>query len=393
VDPEGFAALRTPEGAHLLASLPPYDPDDAIALTARLRRDHDPGLVAAALTTARLRARAAHKFGTDAASMFFTPDGLEQATRARVAAHRASRFAGAGVHRVADLGCGIGGDLRALARAGCHVRGVERDPLTAAVAAANVEALGLTDRAEVHTGDAEGADLTGVDGVFCDPARRGAKGRVFDPDAYVPPWDVLLDLARRTPAAGAKVAPGLPHDRVPEDADTEWVSDDGDVTEAVLWFGGLRDGTGRRATLLPSGATLTAADAPAEVPTGPVGRALYEPDGAVIRAGLVGAVAAAVDGRLLDPTIAYVTADALVSTPFATPYEVRDVLPFGVKRLTAYVREHGIGTLTVKKRGTAVEPEQLRRRLRPSGPHAATFVLTRVAGAQTVLVVARRETR
>ena len=121
--------------------------------------------------------------------------------------------------------------------------------------------------------------------------------------------------------------------------------------------------------------------------TGALGGYLYEPDGAVIRAGLVGETAAQVHGRLLDATIAYVTSDALTPVPTATAYRVLDSMPFGLKRLRTYLRGRDVGTLTIKKRGTAVVPEQLRRQLDLRGSTKATIILTRVAGSQQVLVV------
>jgi hypothetical protein len=138
--------------------------------------------------------------------------------------------------------------------------------------------------------------------------------------------------------------------------------------------------------VLPAGATLVDSGL-GPPPVGPPGDWLYEPDGAVIRAGLVGEVVARVPGgRLLDPTIAYVAADALVATPYARAYRVTDVLPFSLARLRALLRARGVGRVTVKKRGSAVEVQALRRDLRLSGPAEATVVLTRVAGAQTVLL-------
>lgn len=381
-----FEALRTPAGAALLAEASAaYGREDGFALGTRLRRTHAPDLVAAALTQARLRARAADKFDpADAGRMFFTVDGYEQATRVAVARHRAERLAaalGRGAS-VADLCCGIGGDLVELARAGLTVTGVEADELTAAVAAANVAALGVP--AQVVHADATTTDRTGYAAVVCDPARRGGRGRVFDPDAYRPPWSFVLELLAGT--ACVKVAPGLPHERIPGGVEAEWVSERGEVKEAALWSGELaRDGVRRRATLLPSGATLTDRDDPGPV-VRPLGAYLYEPDGAVIRAGLVTAAAARVGGGLIDQSIAYVTADAAVETPFARGYRVLDTLPYDVKALRRYVRDHGIGVLTVKKRGVGVEPEKLRAALRPRGERTATFVVTRVAGAATVLV-------
>jgi THUMP domain-containing protein len=389
VDAAAFRALLGPEGERLLAQLPPYDDATALPVGERLRREgHDATLVATALTQARLRARARTKFGDLAPRLFFTPDGLEQATRPAVAARHAARFAAAGVSRVADLCCGIGGDLPPLASVGTGVLGVDRDPLTAEVARANLAALGLAERAEVRCADVTEVDLSGIDGAFIDPARRGGRGRVFDPAAYSPPYSFVLDLAGRVPATGAKLAPGIPHHALPAGAEAEWVSDGGHVVECALWFGPLATGARRRATLLPSGATLTG-DGTATGTVGPVRRYLYEPDGAVIRAGLVAEAATRVDGTLVDASIAYLTADRAVESPFMTGYEVTDVLPFQLKRLRALLRARGVGRLTVKKRGSAIEPEALRRRLRLDGPAEATVVLTRVAGDPTVLLVDR----
>jgi hypothetical protein len=385
-----FRALLGAEGAAVLARIPGYDGERALATAAALRRDGvDADLAAAALTQARLRARARGKLGDAAARLWFTPDGLEQATRPGVAAGHAERFARAAVERVADLCCGIGGDLVPLAGAArSGAVGVDRDPLTAAVAAANAAVLGAGERVEVRCEDVAVTDLAGVDGVFVDPARRGGGRRALDPGSWSPPFSFVLDVAARVPATGAKLAPGVPHGVLPVDAEAEWVSDRGDVVECALWCGPLATGVRRRATLLPSGATLTGDGTRRGVP-GPVGRYLVEPDGAVIRAGLVAEAADLVGGRLLDPTIAYLTCQHRPSTPFGTAYEVTDVLPFGLKRLRTLLRDRGVGRLTVKKRGTAVQPEALRARLRLRGDAEATIVLTRIAGRQSVLLVER----
>ncbi len=383
-----FAALRTPRGTALLDELRDHDPARELATATRLRRDHPASLVSAALGQARLRQRAVAKFGADDAyRMFFTPDGVEQATRTSVAAHRAERFARlGGVRSVADLCCGIGGDAIALARRGISVLAVDRDPLTAVVARANAEALGLQDRIEVRCADVTEIDTSAYDAVFVDPARRGGRGRIFDPEAYSPPLSWATEAALRAPRAALKIAPGIPHEAIGPHAEAEWISDGGDVKEAVLWFGqGIEPGT-FRATLLPSGAALTATAPLPAPPVGPVGRYLYEPDGAVIRAHLVAAVVARCGGRLIDETIAYVTSDEPHPSPYATGYEITDQLPFHMKRLKALLRERRIGVLTVKKRGSAVEPEELRRKMKLQGPHAATVFLTRVAGAPTMLI-------
>jgi SAM-dependent methyltransferase len=385
-----FRALLTPEGAALLAGIPAYDGERALANASALRRAGvEPGLAAAAQTQARLRARARGKLGVAADRMWFTPEGLEQATRPAVAARHARRFAGHRPARVVDLCCGIGGDLVALAGAAATgAVGVDRDPLTAVVAAANAEALGVADRVEVRCEDVTGADLAGIDAAFVDPARRGPSGRALDPRSWSPPLSFVLELAGRVPATGAKLAPGVPHGVLPAAAEAEWVSDGGDVVECALWCGPLSTGVRRRATLLPSGATLTG-DGTRSGEPGAVGRYLVEPDGAVIRAGLVAEAADLIGGRLLDPTIAYLTCDDRPETPFGTAYEVTDVLPFGLKRLRTLLRQRGVGRLTVKKRGTAVQPEALRTQLRLRGDAEAIVVLTRIAGEQSVLLVER----
>ncbi|MFD6996347.1 methyltransferase domain-containing protein [Streptomyces mirabilis] len=381
-----FASLLTPEGRALLDEVRGTEPAQELAVATRLRRDHPAELVSAALGQARLRQRAAAKFGAeDAERMYFTPNGVEQSTRTTVATHRARRLRSLGVRSVADLCSGIGGDAIALARAGIRVLAVDRDPLTVAVARANAEALGLADLIEVREADVTEVDTQAYDAVFVDPARRGGRGRIFDPEAYSPPLSWAIATALKAPLAALKIAPGIPHEAVPAEAEAEWISDAGDVKEAVLWFGtepGLV-----RATLLPGPRELRGRGLP-DPAVRAVGRYLYEPDGAVIRAHLVAEVAEEVDGGLVDETIAYITADELRPTPYAAAYEITDRLPFNVKKLKALLRERGVGVLTVKKRGSAVEPEELRKKALPKqhGPHSATVFLTRVAGAPTMLL-------
>lgn len=398
----GVEALVTGRGRQALDAAAALDPGDPLAAAAAMRRQgYEPPLAAAALGQATLRARAAAKFGPDAARMFFTADGLQQATRPVVAARRAARLAAAGLHHVTDLCCGIGSDALAFARAGLTVHAVDADPATLAVARANAEALGLSDRITVECADATTITLptrpAGEVGpeaaIFCDPARRAGGRRVFDPDAYSPPWSFLMTLTDRPTCL--KLGPGIGHDRLPPGAEAEWVSVAGEVVEAALWCGPLAQ-VPRRATVIrpsgPTGVTETAemtgsGDREAEV--GPVRSYLYDPGGAVIRAHLVAELGDQLGATIADPTIAYLYGDQLIDTPFAKGYEITDVLPFSVKRLRALVRERGIGQVTVKKRGSAVEPEELRRALRPglrSGGSAAVLVLTRVAGKPTAIL-------
>ncbi|MFW6774109.1 THUMP-like domain-containing protein [Nocardioides sp. CPCC 205120] len=387
-----FSWLLTPDGRTLLdvagRAWADADGDPVRAAAAVRRTEPDPERSAAALTQVGLRVRGVAKFGEDALRMFFTPDGLEQATRRRVGDHRAARLAAAQVPSVVDLGCGIGGDLTALARAGLVAAGVDLDPVRVAVAEANLAALdleGATTVADVTT-----LPIDGFGVALLDPARRDGRGRVFDAEGWTPSWAFTTRLLTTRPSV-AKLAPGLPHDLVPEGVEAEWVSDRGDVKEAVLWSPHLALSR-RRATVLGDGglASMTEEDDPydgAPRPVRGVGRYLHEPDGAVIRAGLVTAVAGAVGGGLLDERIAYVTTDEAVRTPFATAYEVLEEIPYREKALRAALRERGVGRLTIKKRGVDVVPEQLRKRLALKGDAEATLVMTRVAGEGTALLV------
>jgi hypothetical protein len=386
VDLASFRWLLTPEGQEALATATRLRDDGVPALRAgeRLRRTLTPEQAAAAATQAELRVAGRVKLGDDAARMYFTPDGLEQSTRREVARHRAARLALARPGSVVDLGCGLGGDLVELARTGVTAAGVDLDPLRVEVARANLEALALP--GAVTVADATTLDLSPFGAVFADPARRGARGRVFDVDAYSPPWSFVEAVLTGT--ACVKVAPGVPHDRVPPGVEAEWVSFRGDVKEAVLWSPALAT-TARRATLVhPTGlATLTTEDDPGAGPARPVGRYLLEPDGAVVRAGLVTAVAARVDGWLLDEHIAYVSCDTVPRTQYARAFEVLEELPFHEKQLKAALRTRGVGRLTIKKRGVDVVPEQLRKRLALRGDAEATVVLTRASGRGTALLV------
>ncbi|MBO3739903.1 class I SAM-dependent methyltransferase [Actinoplanes flavus] len=388
VTPELLQLLRTPEGSKALAVAAEVTGGEPLAAASAVRaRGFGAELAAAALTQASLRERAAGKFGPDAAAMFFTRAGLEQATRAAVADRRAARLAAAGVETLADLGCGLGSDALAAARHGISVYAVDADPLTAALAAANAEATGLSGRITVECADATTVDVERYDAVFADPARRQAgRGRVFDPKAYSPPWDFIAGLPVRVPRTVLKLAPGIDHALLPPGAEGEWVSVGGDLVEAAFWCGPLASAQ-RRATLIDGSAVTELTGSGVErAPVGPVGAWIYDLDPAVIRSHLVAEFAASVCGWLADPEIAYVYTDEPVDTPFARRLGVTDVLPFSLKRLRALLRERGVGVLEIRKRGSALVPDQLRKDLKLSGPNTAGLLLTRVDGAPTALL-------
>ncbi|MCW2780449.1 MAG: hypothetical protein JWR35_898 [Marmoricola sp.] len=383
MDLDAFQWLLTDEGQRLLSTATDA-PEDPLKAGAALRRSASAEHVAAALTQVTLRRRAVPKFGDLAERMYFTPDGLEQATRLSVATHRAARLAAGETESVIDLGCSIGGDLVAFARAGITSVGVDLDPVRVAVATANLAALDVG--GAVSVADATALDTSPFDVAFADPARRSARGRTFNVDDWTPPWPFVSGLLGR--ASCVKVAPGIPHDLIPDGVEGEWVSDHGEVKEAALWSSWLAT-TARRATVIGDGglATITSEDDPGGAAVSAWGRFLYEPDGAVIRAGLVTAVSAGVKGWLLDQHIAYVGSDEPFRTPFARTYEVIEELPYREKALRAALRERAIGRLTIKKRGVNVVPDELRKRLSLAGDNEATIVLTRAEDKGICLLV------
>jgi hypothetical protein len=368
----------------LNAAMSEEDPE-SLAAASRMRTRYGPDLAAAALTQASLRRQARTKFGDAAAALFFTRAGLEQATRPEVADHHASRFVQAGIRRVIDFGCGIGSDSMAFLRAGLEVVAVDVDPATASVAQANVGG-----RAEVICAEAseviEQLITPGV-GVFCDPDRRNEQGRVWRVEDFEPRWSIVMQLLDGGRTAGVKLGPGLPHSLIPATVESEWITHRGETVEVGLWSGPGAI-SGRRSALIMPNARLTVTATP-PLPIRDLGRYIYEPAGAVIRAGAIPVLGAQIGAGLLDPQVAYLTSDQLCSTPFATAFEVRQRLPFHVKALRAWVREAQIGVLEIKKRGIDVDPADLRRRLRLAGPNSATLMIWRTPTGAIAAIVRR----
>jgi len=394
MDSSELVELLSSEGLNLLDSLPPWkSTDDVLAAVSALRKaGHSPALVAAVLSQSKLRAKAVGKFGPFASRMLFTEAGLEQATRLQVAALHAGRFQAAGLTAIADLGSGIGGDAMAIAALDLAVTAVELDEVTAAIAAYN---LAPFDNATVTNADVTAFDTGRFDGLYLDPARRTAghsnTSRISDPADYSPTLDFAFALAATTPT-GIKLGPGIDRDLIPDEAEAQWVSVDRDVVELGLWFGAVARPGIRRSALVIGGhgtAELSAEADSEDAETGTIGEFLYEPDGAVIRARLIGDLARRIDASMLSTGIAYLTADTLVDTPFASAFRITDVLPYDERTLRKELARRGIGSLEIKKRGVDVDPAALRRKLQLKGKAAATLFVTRVAGKHTALLAER----
>ncbi len=259
-------------------------------------------------------------------------------------------------------------------------------------------ASGLADLVQVRTGDVTDASvldaaLAGADAAYVDPARRdtaqrtgGRSARVVDPADWSPPWSWVEAVAARVPRTSAKVAPGVPHAMTPPGGRTTWTSVDGQLVEAEVAWPALAEGSDvRRARVIRGGDVVTVGSAtPLDdeepPPVGPVGAWLHEPDDAVIRTGLVGAMAERAGGRLLDPHVAYVTTDADVDlAPLTARYAVRHALPYDLDRLRALLVQDGVGTVVVKKRATSLDVDDVRRRLKlPKAAGSAVVLLARI---------------
>lgn len=376
------AFLRSAQGRNALAEVSrlPLTPASRLADVAAVRRIAGERFAAAVLETAVLRLRAASKLD-DAAGWLLTDDALQQATVSPVARHRAGRLAGRDVH---DVTCSIGADLYEIAAVARRCVGSDLDGIRVEMAQHNLRA-GQRNAALVQA-DALRPVTTNA-AVLADPARRDAAGRRrWNPADLVPPLDDIL-AAYADRDLVVKCAPGLDFDAVPEDAEVEVVSLSGHVREASMWLNGLAEpGVHRRATAVgPDGPLWTITDAESdECDVRKPGEWLIDPDGAIVRAGLVRHYAARHGLGQLDPRIAYLTGDE-------PPAGIRvfRVIEYGrytEKTLRATLRRHEIGRLEILVRGLDVEPDALRRRLKISGPGEATVVLTRIGTTPTALL-------
>jgi THUMP domain-like/RNA cap guanine-N2 methyltransferase len=440
---EDPSVLLSDPGQELLARIAAAHPGDVpgLAEATALRRVYPAGLVAAAVAQHELRLTARAKF-SGAMQMLLTRGGYEQSTSEPIARHRARRFAGTG--RAADLCCGIGGDLIALA-AGREVLAVDRDPVHARLARHNAGVYGVADGVRLAVADVRDISLHGIGAVFIDPARRaGARGRGaaaggataagpaglqrFRAGTSEPPLEWCFELAargatarngtvrngtvrngaarngtvrngtarnaRKVPAVCVKAAPGIDTSVIPQGWEAEFIADGRDLKEAVLWSPALAT-TSRRATIIAPGGpdapavvhALTPSPGP-PVPVGPPGEFLYDPSPAVTRAGLVEDLARQLGAWKIDEQIAFLSTDEEAATPFARTLKVIDSAPWTEKRAKARLRELGVGAADLRRRGLAGDVDAIRRRLRLAGPYRATIVLTRVADRPWGLICA-----
>lgn len=428
-------AAKLPFSAEALAAadeLYPLGSDTLSAVTSLRSRGFSPEESAQIISLAQARTRARAKFGERAHTLMLTQEAAEQATRPVIAHYRAQRLRPV-AGTVADLGCGIASDSAVYAADRGAAVAVELDPLTASFAAKNLE---FCPQARVYSGDVTDyvhgklLDAAGepVGIVWMDPARRELRGakkaqteRLFDPEAFSPPFSFVLNLARTGVPMGVKLGPGFPHEGIPSPEDiaseanpnprveAEWIQSEGSLAELVLWFNALaQEGVARTATsvretpvretpvrevsaeetdcdegpaegsaetsaLLPpyeavsfrSPLTAEEAEQSVDVPVSlpQPGDYLLEPAPAIVRSHLVAEFAQSIGAFLLDEHLAYLCSAEPVEHPLVACYEVLEEIPLQEKQLKRWVREQGFTALTIKKRGVDIVPEQLRARL------------------------------
>ncbi|MBI1282022.1 MAG: methyltransferase domain-containing protein [Anaerolineaceae bacterium] len=379
--------LASENGARLLTRISTEDlsQSSTLRLLTTLRKDYSPEQARAGLEMAQLRLKAADKFGSNSRVLFFTRDALEQASDPRIRKYRASQM---GARRIVDACCGIGADSIAFAAAGADVTGIDQDAVRIEVARHNANILGLPARFQV--GDVC-AGLPDSDVVFFDPARRDEQGRrIHNVEQYQPPLKTINNWPH--PSVVVKLSPGVDLSQIDSyGGRVEFISVEGDLKEAVLWW----DGSPKRlsATLLTQAGDVFKWEASTDLASSEIALSeprawLVEPDPALLRAGLVKDAALHFGGNLLDDLIAYFTTDQKPASPWVRSWSILDWMPFNLKHLRAYLRDHHVGNVTVKKRGTAVTPDTLIPQLKLKGDESRVLVLTRCQGRQIVLICA-----
>lgn len=387
MDLASFKLLFSEVGQEALAASQQLQPReiDYLRHFQNLEKQYPSGVAQAALETAILRIEAQRKF-PKSTEMYFSREALEQATTHQVSEYRSERYRG--FESLVDLGCSIGSDTLNLGRIARTI-GVDIDPLRLAMAQANAGALGLSEQIDFIFADLNTRlPLYGSErcGIFFDPARRTGGSRTYSVNDYKPSLAVISDWMPRFPALGVKISPGVNKTEIVSyDAELEFVSLGGELKEALLWFGPLKT-VKRRATILPGPHSLTSEDWQDPLPLNEPQEYLYEPDAAVLRAGLVAKLGDQLGAFQLDPDIAYLTGEMEIPNPYSRVWVVEDWFAFNVKRLREYLRARNVGEITVKKRGSPLQPEELIRMLRLQGENQRVVFLTHLDGSPITIV-------
>ena len=349
----------------------------------QLRKEFPQDLVQAAMTLHKLRHKAADKFSL-AAEMWLDRKGLQQATSEPVARHKAKRFDG----RVWDYCSGIGGNTIALAEK-CEVLAVDRNPAACLRTAWNADVFGVKDHVQPICADVE--TLSSHDGlVHIDPDRRpNSRTRVVRVEDCVPGLDFLKMLTREFRGGAIKLSPAGNFAGKFSDVEIELISLSGECKEAVIWFGELGETDRWRATVLPSRASLCGDPMEAYPEIGPLQRYLSDPDGAIVRAGLIDLLAERLHMQRLDESEEYLTSNSLSDSPFVRTFEVLEELPNNDREIRRYFRNSDFGRVEIKCRHIPIDVEAVRRKLPLPGDQPGVLIFVRVHGKARAVVCRR----
>ncbi|TAH38171.1 MAG: hypothetical protein EYC70_05995 [Planctomycetota bacterium] len=327
-----------------------------------------------------LRRRGAQKFSRGL-QMFFTREQLEQASSERVAAYRAERMRKAGFHEVWDPCCGIGADAIALAAAGLAVHAWDKDPSAVHFARANAEVCGAGG-IEFREADCT-TEMPGPGAIFIDPSRRKGSRRLMSPDEWSPKPADIARLLEGRPGACVKLSPAVPLElllaKFPAPGEIETISLSGEAKETLFWYGACASGVPRRATLLPAGDSYAGAE-DGQAPVGELAEYVYDPDPAVVRSGLLGALAKEHGLCALDPEIAYLTGKKKVRTPFLDAFRVVATEALDPRKMRSLLRDLQVGRLEVRKRGVTDRPLTMEQKFLPRafGERTLTLIACRI---------------
>jgi SAM-dependent methyltransferase len=381
---DDVAFLISDVGQRILADYATVDVSEArtLRLLSDLRKSLTLEQASAILTTLKLRQKAVDKFPNFAHRLLFTEDSLQQASDFHIRRYRAQSLT---PRSVLDVCCSIGSDALAFAQAGHTVLGLDIDLVRIEIARYNASVMGLNAQFEV-------ADVTqpipdDYDLIFYDPARRTADGnRIFNIEQYIPPVSLIHDF--QADEIAVKLSPAV--DLAQLDAyggQVEFVSVNGDLKEAVLWQ--KRETARPIATLISDKTYHFEHEQDLSVATTEPRGWLFEPDSSILRAGLVQNLATTLDATMLDPTIAYLTLDKHVLTPWGRYWRILDWMPFNLKKLRRYLLEHHVKNVTVKKRGFPMSPDEVIAKLKlKKGDESRVLVMTRLQGQPIVIICA-----
>ncbi|MCY2968203.1 MAG: methyltransferase domain-containing protein [Planctomycetota bacterium] len=355
---------------------------EELAAQKQLRQSWPEELVRGAFALVDARRRGAAKFRL-ANQMWFERKGLEQSTPEPVARHKAKRFSG----EVLDLCCGIGGDALAQAER-CQVTAVDLDPCACLRAEWNTEVYGVAPNVSTVCGDVTQFELTGKS-VHLDPDRRQSGQKAVRIEDYIPGPDFITRLMGTARGGAVKLSPAANFVGRFPDAEIELISLNGECKEATVWFGDLMNADPWRATVLPAGESLAGNPLEHVADLAEPRGYLFDPDPAVVRAGLVDLAANTLGLRRLDTREEYLVGDAPLGSPFVQAFEILAVLPNNPAEIRAYFRTSPFGQVEIKCRHVPIQAEDVRRKLPLLGKLPATLVYARIAGRTKALVCRR----